>query len=158
MPDVPLVPEFDDAPRSAPSVTVASPRTTAFGGSPVIRALDLPQALEERLDRYLARSLKNSQAAGTALREAVREAVSVRMLRGETGPPLVEAMEALVIDYARECGHTTTSFVTGRPRAAATARRVARWTAEICAPDHACLRRRRERRRSTAKSGDLQAE
>ena len=116
--------------------------------SMVIRMLDLPQALEERLDRYLARSLKHAQSAGTALREAVRETVSIRMLRGEAGAPLVESMETLVIEYARERGHTTTSFVTGRPRAAATARRVARWTAEMCAPAHPCLRRRRERRRT----------
>jgi hypothetical protein len=122
-----------------------------------MRALGLDPALEERFAYYVERLLREPRMTSWPLRSTMQDVVLVSRFRGLSGEAIVERVETAVLGHARECGHTATSVVTGKPRALAVARRVAKWAAERCAPEHPYLLTRRDRRRRGARARSVQS-
>jgi hypothetical protein len=115
--------------------------------TPALEALGLEPELEERFAYYVERALADPRATTPQLRRATEEIALTLWVGGAAGDAVVRTVEDVVLAQARDCGRTTTSVVSGRPRAAALARRLAKWAAVRCAPDHPYLRTRRQRRR-----------
>lgn len=114
--------------------------------SVALRTLALDRATEEQFAYYVERMLADPKLTVFPLRETVRTIVALLGLGGLPGELIVDALREAVLGHALECGHTATSVVTGQPRAAAVASRIAKWAVERCAPDHLCPRRRRRSR------------